>query len=76
MAIGEGIPLGEAEYLRLFLLSQTKRGEPLRQPYRCPVCSGRGLVVAGFYDGQVISIGTLLPQEPCRSCLGTGSIWS
>lgn len=45
-------------------------------PHKCPVCSGRGTVPAGFYmahNNEFTSSGTA--PEKCRSCLGTGVIW-
>ena len=39
----------------------------------CPVCSGRGIVPLGFYDGfgpYMSSAGDT--TEPCRACGGTG----
>lgn len=41
-------------------------------PYKCPVCEGKQIVAQSFYDaGQN-------PQEmeSCRSCGGTGIVWS
>lgn len=43
------------------------------QPFRCPICGGRGVVVNGFYDG--LSVGTDTLSEPCRSCNGSGVVW-
>ena len=40
-----------------------------RQPYRCPVCDGRGFILAGFYVLPTIN------TEQCRSCGGEGVIW-
>jgi len=45
-------------------------------PYRCPVCSGTGVVPYGFYNqtsGTWTGSGT--GTEPCRSCAGTGIIY-
>jgi len=42
----------------------------------CPVCNGSGLVQFGFYtqtSGQWSSCGG---TEGCRSCGGTGIVWS
>ena len=38
-------------------------------PHRCPVCNGSGLVYGTLYHGPV-------EQVPCRSCNGTGVVWS
>lgn len=48
-----------------------------RKPYRCPVCSGKGLVPNGFYSctGNTI-ISTSTAPEQCKSCKGTGVVWS
>lgn len=47
-----------------------------KQPYVCPVCSGRGIVSNGFYNstGNVWVTSTTAPEK-CRSCGGTGVIW-
>lgn len=45
----------------------------MSQPYRCPVCSGRGRVALGFYDD--VAPNTLLyGHEPCRTC-EDGVLW-
>ena len=50
------------------------------QPYRCPVCSGRGVVAAGFYllgPYPTASCSTTAPAtEACRSCAGGGIVWT
>lgn len=48
-----------------------------RKPYKCPVCSGKGLVPNGFYSctGNTI-ISTSTTPEQCKSCKGTGVVWS
>lgn len=43
----------------------------MSQPYVCPVCGGRGAVPAEFY-----SSGGDTQAVPCRSCHGTGIVWS
>lgn len=42
------------------------------QPWRCPVCNGRGHVALGFYGG----FGPAISTEPttCRSCEGRGYV--
>jgi DnaJ-class molecular chaperone len=42
-------------------------------PHKCPVCSGTGNVLSGFYlgGGAVFNAST----ETCRSCSGTGIVW-
>lgn len=45
-------------------------------PYRCPICSGNGLVPQGFYSqvsGQWSS--STIEFETCRSCDGAGIVW-
>jgi len=47
------------------------------EPHRCPVCSGNGLVMNGFYSqtsGTYATSSTAF--EPCRSCQGTGIVWN
>lgn len=44
------------------------------QPYRCPVCLGRGFVEPGFYFLGGCST-TSASNETCRSCNGSGIIW-
>lgn len=41
--------------------------------HRCPVCNGAMTVPSGFYLGLTP---VSLEREPCRSCNGTGIIWS
>ena len=50
--------------------------EGIRQPHRCPVCGGNGLVPSGFYDqvsGEWWSSDA--SPETCRTCNGTGIVW-
>jgi hypothetical protein len=46
-------------------------------PHRCPICSGRGVVPCGFYDGITTSTGTGAGTgtETCRTCKGGGVLW-
>lgn len=46
------------------------------EPYRCPVCNGRGFVPGGFYSStsDVWITGTLA-TEVCRTCQGKGVVW-
>ena len=39
-------------------------------PFKCPVCEGRGIVAADFYD----DVGPDIPT--CRACQGKGIVWS
>jgi len=44
----------------------------------CPICSGRGKVIKGFYDNVQIDSTTsasLLATELCRTCGGKGIVW-
>ncbi len=44
-------------------------------PHVCPVCDGRGVVPQGFYIvGWSASL--MGDTEQCRSCEGTGIVWS
>ena len=48
----------------------------MKQPFRCPVCDGRGSVRNGFYyqtPGTYQTRGTA--DEPCRSCNGKGIVF-
>ena len=46
-------------------------------PHVCPVCQGRGSVALGFYGTTTgFWSGSNLTTEPCRSCGGTGVIWT
>ena len=44
-------------------------------PYMCPVCGGTGQVQQGFYD-PVNGQSTAINYEQCRSCQGSGVVWS
>jgi len=52
------------------------------KPHKCPVCAGTGNVTAGFYNSTNVIDGVLhfttggLGHETCRSCGGTGIVWS
>ena len=43
-----------------------------QQPYRCPICEGRGLVRTDFY---LVGTRASTAPEKCRSCAGTGVLW-
>lgn len=47
-------------------------------PFVCPVCTGNGLVPNGFYLRAGTQGGSTSSLEPetCRSCNGTGIVWS
>lgn len=49
-----------------------------KEPYKCPVCNGKGIVQAGFYS-YPSSVGTYITTtivpEKCRSCGGSGVLW-
>lgn len=47
-------------------------------PHRCPVCEGKGLVPDWFYLVQIggTPISSGVGNVPCRSCQGTGIVWS
>lgn len=40
----------------------------MNQPYKCPVCKGKGGMPSGFY-------GTAPGAETCRTCSGAGIVW-
>ena len=46
-----------------------------KQPYKCPVCGGSGLVPNGYYNqtSGVWSTTSTTP-ETCKSCNGTGIV--
>ena len=50
---------------------------PLKQPFKCPVCNGTGLVsrppeIAGDVESWTSSTTN---TYPCKACAGTGIIW-
>ena len=47
-------------------------------PYKCPICGGSGKVPAGFYDNYKLNdtITSNPFYEICRTCGGTGIVWS
>jgi len=46
-------------------------------PHRCPVCNGTGKVPNTFYTEYFTPGASLvLGLTPCRSCAGTGIVWS
>ena len=45
-------------------------------PYRCPICGGNGIVLGGFYNQTSGAWVSTNPTEECRSCGGTGILWS
>jgi DnaJ-class molecular chaperone len=47
-----------------------------QEPHKCPICYGRGNVSGGFYNGAGIYSVSDKTMETCRSCNGTGIIWS
>lgn len=48
-----------------------------RKPFVCPVCGGRGFVASGFYSSTGNTwVTTTTAPETCRSCQGTGVVWS
>ena len=50
--------------------------EPIKQPFVCPVCNGRGFVSSGFYNSTGnIWISATLATETCRTCKGEGIVW-
>jgi hypothetical protein len=45
-------------------------------PFRCPVCGGNGLVAGSFYIKSGETWTAANSTETCRSCNGTGIVWS
>ena len=49
----------------------------MKIPHSCPVCSGNVLVPNGFYMQTLGTLSTTdATPEKCRSCKGTGIVWS
>lgn len=46
----------------------------LTQPYKCPICEGKGIVPGGFYHSVGPYSTSNLTTEQCRSCNGKGVI--
>jgi hypothetical protein len=50
----------------------------MKTPHKCPVCNGRQVIPETFYTtqpgGTPVSSGC--GEVPCRSCGGTGILWS
>ena len=46
------------------------------KPHVCPVCKGRGIVPADFYESRH-QFGTIAAPRnvPCRTCNGMGIVW-
>jgi hypothetical protein len=44
--------------------------EPQRQPFKCPVCNGIGVLSSLYYKGV-----SGYPDKPCHACSGTGIVW-
>ena len=50
--------------------------EPPAKPYKCPVCTGRGVMPFGFYNTETRGlIDWTKPAETCRTCDGEGIVW-
>lgn len=52
----------------------TPRGQ---QPFLCPVCAGKGLVPAGFYEAIGVKNwrSDRTAPDKCRACGGKGLVW-
>lgn len=50
----------------------------MSMPYKCPICEGRGLVPNRFYSAIGVDhyVSTNVNPEKCKSCNGTGIVWS
>jgi len=54
----------------------TKQREgKVSEPYRCPVCYGKGVVPQGFYSTGQYPVSTNAGDLTCRACGGQGVIW-
>jgi len=60
--------------LKTILMDGSVYNEPV--PHLCPVCNGNGLVPGGFYTQTSGNWMSTNATEECRSCNGTGVIWS
>ena len=49
---------------------------PDSKPHRCPVCDGRGIVPAGFYETTSYGSTAIPMPDNCRTCNGSGVVWS
>lgn len=49
---------------------------PQKQPYCCPVCKGVKVVDGGFYNRTSETWASSGGTEMCRSCNGSGIVWS
>ena len=60
-----------------YLCNGAGHAHPTSIPHKCPVCSGKGKVSAGFYSttADTWTTSTTTP-ESCRACTGSGVIWS
>lgn len=60
------------------IYDDVEKEEPIirHHPHICPVCNGRGFVMAGFYSSFTGEFTTsAIEQETCRTCNGSGIIW-
>jgi len=54
----------------------------MNTPFKCPVCLGTGNVPCGFYEQHKIDDNgrtwttSSTTSETCRTCGGTGIVWS
>ena len=45
------------------------------QPFKCPICEGKGIVPGGFYTATGETWTSDRTTEICRACSGTGLVW-
>lgn len=45
-----------------------------KQPHKCPVCDGRGIMPSAFYEVPC-KIPSVDGSEWCRACEGKGILW-
>jgi len=72
--------------MKYYLMEQKETNKPIhpalvderqKKPHCCPICNGRGRVPAKFYyDEQPWSTSDSAYYQICRSCVGTGIVWS
>ena len=73
MPTGDYFPIPVYNYYYEKTFPEFKKSE--QTAHRCPVCNGTGQVVGNFYNVYNTSTTTISSCQ-CRSCSGTGVVWS